>query len=502
MPVGESNSPARSKVVFAVVAAAIFMSNLDLFIVNVALPSIGADFGGSLARLSWILNGYAIAFAALLIAAGRLGDRIGQRRVFLAGVALFTLASALCAAAPNLGVLVAARILQAAGAAALIPTSLALLLAATPANKRAGAVRGWAAIGGVSAALGPVAGGLLVQADWRWVFLVNLPIGIAAIVAGRIVLPHPEARPDEQLPDLFGAALLTAGIGALTGALVEAPAWGWGSVRTIALFAASAVAVGWFIARCFSHERPLIEMELFRLPNYGAATAAVFLFGLGFAAMLLSNVLWCQQVWHYSALKTGLAIAPGPAMVPFFSLGAAPLLRRFGPGLVATAGNLIFAAGLLWRVLFAGTTPDYASDLLPAMLLTGIGVGLALPTLISTSATALPADRFGTGSAIVNTSRQVASALGVAILVTILGTPASPAAARAVFQHGWVFAGAANLAAAVLCLRLRPGQVLAAAARPVPEGVLTGSDPGSASGSGASIEPTPVSISALSSPSS
>ena len=171
------------------------MSNLDLFIVNVALPSIGADFGGSLARLSWILNGYAIAFAALLIAAGRLGDRIGQRRVFLAGVAVFTLASALCAAAPNLGVLVAARVLQAAGAAALIPTSLALLLAATPVHKRAGAVRGWAAIGGVSAALGPVAGGLLVQADWRWVFLVNLPIGIAAIVAGRIVLPHPAARP-------------------------------------------------------------------------------------------------------------------------------------------------------------------------------------------------------------------------------------------------------------------------------------------------------------------
>ena len=218
--------------------------------------------------------------------------------------------------------------------------------------------------------------------------------------------------------------------------------------------------------------------------------------------MLLSNVLWCQQVWHYSALKTGLAIAPGPAMVPFFSIGAAPLLRRFGPGPVAVAGNLIFAAGLLWRVLFAGTTPHYASDLLPGMLLTGIGVGLALPTLISTSATALPPDRFGTGSAIVNTSRQVASALGVAILVTILGSPASPGAARAVFQHGWITAGAANLAAALVCLRLRPGQVLAAAARPAPEGESAGSDPGSASGSGTSIEPTPVSISALSSPSS
>ncbi len=502
MSVGESNSGARSKVVFAVVAAAIFMSNLDLFIVNVALPSIGADFGGSLARLSWILNGYAIAFAALLIAAGRLGDRIGQRRVFLAGVALFTFASALCAAAPNLGVLVAARVLQAAGGAALIPTSLALLLAATPMEKRSGAVRGWAAIGGVSAALGPVFGGLLVQANWRWVFLVNLPVGIAAIIAGRIVLPHPAGRPDEPLPDLLGAALLTAGIGALTGALVEAPSWGWGSVRTVAMFAAALIALGWFFARCFSHERPLIELTLFRIPSYGTATAAVFLFSLGFAAMLLSNVLWCQDVWHYSALRTGLSIAPGPAMVPALAIGAGPLVRRFGPGIVAAAGNVTFAAGLLWRVLAAGTTPHYVSDLLPSMLLTGIGVGLALPTLISTSATALPGDRFGTGSAIVNTSRQVASALGVAILVTLLGTPASPAAARAVFQHGWIFAGAANLAAALVCLRLRKGQVLAAAARPAPDGEFSGSVPGSANGSGESIEPTPVSISALSSPSS
>jgi EmrB/QacA subfamily drug resistance transporter len=494
MSVGKSNPQSRGRLVFAVVAAAIFMSNLDLFIVNVALPSIGADFGGSLARLSWILNGYAIAFAALLIAAGRLGDRIGQRRVFLAGVAVFTGASALCAAAPNLGVLVAARILQAAGAAALIPTSLALLLAATPLEKRAGAVRGWAAIGGLSAALGPVAGGLLVQADWRWVFMVNLPVGVAAIIAGRAVLPHPAAHPDEPLPDLLGAGLLTAGIGALTGALVEAPSWGWSSARTIGLFAAAAIALAWFLLRCFSHARPLVELSLFRLPSYGIATGAVFLFSLGFAAMLLSNVLWCQQVWHYSALRTGLAIAPGPAMVPALAIGAGGLVRRFGPGIVAAAGNVTFAAGLLWRVLLASTTPHYATDLLPSMLLTGIGVGLALPTLISTTATALPSDRFGTGSAIVNTSRQVASALGVAILVTILGSPASPGAAKAVFQHGWITAAAANVAAALVCLRLRRGQVPAAAGLPVAEGEVDGS----AIGSTSSNESSPVNRSALS----
>src|ERR1039457_1726297 len=170
MPVGVSN-PKYARAPFVVVLAAIFMTNLDLFIVNVALPSIGKDFGGSsLAGLSWVLNAYAISFAALLVAAGRLGDRIGQRRVFLAGMALFTVASAACAAAPDLALLVAARAIQAAGAAALIPTSLALLLAATAPERRSGRVRAWAAVGGISAALGPVAGGLLVQADWRWVF--------------------------------------------------------------------------------------------------------------------------------------------------------------------------------------------------------------------------------------------------------------------------------------------------------------------------------------------
>jgi len=436
--------------VFAVVVAAIFMSNLDLFIVNVALPSIGRDFGGSsLAGLSWVLNAYAIVFAALLVPAGRLGDRTGQRRVFLAGIAVFTLASAACAAAPGLAFLVAARAVQAAGAAALIPTSLALLLAVTPVQQRAGRVRAWAAVGGVSAALGPVAGGLLVQVDWRWVFLVNLPVGLAALVAGARVLPHPPARAAEPLPDLLGAVLLTAAVGGLTGGLVEGPSWGWSSAGVLGLLAGSAAALGWFLWRCTHHKRPLVELHLLRIPAFRSASAAVFVFGIGFAAMLLSNVLWCQTVWHYSALRTGLAIAPGPAMVPALAVGAGPLSRRIGPAPVAAAGNLLFAAGLLWRVVTVSVTPNYLLDLLPSMLLTGMGVGLTLPTLISASTTALPAARFGTGSALVNMGRQVASALGVALFVTILGTPATSAAAVTAFRHVWLCTAAVSTAAAV-----------------------------------------------------
>jgi EmrB/QacA subfamily drug resistance transporter len=455
MPVGVSNLR-YARAPFVVVVAAIFMSNLDLFIVNVALPSIGQDFGGSsLAGLSWVLSAYAISFAALLVAAGRLGDRIGQRRVFLAGMALFTVASAACAAAPDLALLVAARVIQAAGAAALIPTSLALLLAATAPEHRSGRVRAWAAVGGISAALGPVAGGLLVQADWRWVFLVNLPVGAAAIAVGRRVLPHPPPRAAEPLPDLAGAALLTAAIGGLTGGLVEGPSWGWTSGGTIALLAGAAVSVGWFLWRCAHHDHPMFELPLLRRPTFGPATLATFVFSIGFAAMLLSNVLWCQTVWHYSALRTGLAIAPGPAMVPGLAIGAGSLSRRFGPGPVAAVGNLVFASGLLWRVFFVTVTPHYLTDLLPSMLLTGIGVGLTLPTLVSAAATALPPERFGTGSAVLNMGRQVASALGVAVLVTVLGTPTTAAGAMSAFRHAWLAVAAASILAAVASVFVR-----------------------------------------------
>ncbi len=369
MAVGISNHgmTGRERTTFTVVVAAVFMSNLDLFIVNVALPSIGRDFSGnSLANLSWILNAYAIVFAALLVVAGRLGDRTGQRGVFLGGLALFTLSSAACAAVPDLGALIVARLFQAAGAAALIPTSLALLMAASPPEKRGNRIRVWAAVGGLSAALGPVVGGLLVQLDWRWVFLVNLPVGIAAFVAGRKVLPHPPARGGEPVPDLLGAVLLTVAIGALTGGLVEGPTWGWRSAGPLGLLAGAAATLAWFLRRCARHDNPLVELQLLRIPTYRSASGATFLFSIAFAIMLLSNTLWCQDVWHYSALRAGLAIAPGPAMVPALAIGAGPFVRRYGAAPVAALGNIVFAAGLVWRVVFVSSTPTTRPTCCPA----------------------------------------------------------------------------------------------------------------------------------------
>ncbi|MDN3357953.1 MFS transporter [Actinomadura sp. DC4] len=449
--VGFSN---RSRVAAAVVVLAVFMTNLDLWIVNVALPAMGSSFshGGhpaSLADLSWVLNAYAITLAALLVVLGRAGDRIGQRPVFIAGVVVFTLASAACAVAPTLWVLVLARVVQAAGAAAQLPTSLALLLATVPAERRTGATRAWAAFGGLAAAAGPVIGGLLVEVDWRWVFVVNLPIGAVAVVAGLAALPAPAAREAGPLPDVWGAVLVTAAVAALTGALVEAPDWGWTSGRTFGLLALALVVGAWFAFRSARHASPLLEIHLLRLPRFGVAGGGTFVFGVAFAIMLLSNVLWCQDVWHWSALRTGLALVPGPALVPIVTVLTARAVGRFGHGPLVASGGALFAAGMLWRVVEVSTTPDYVRDLLPSMILGGIGVGLTLGTLIAAGVQSLPAARTATGSALVNSFRQISATVGVAILVTILGARVDAGSVDG-FRLAWALAAGLSLLTAAL----------------------------------------------------
>ncbi|MFB8242167.1 MFS transporter [Kitasatospora purpeofusca] len=451
---------------FLVLAAAVFVSNLDLFIVNVALPAMQQHFhGSSLATLSWVLNGYAIVFAALLVPAGRLADRIGHRTVFLAGLAVFTTASALCALAPTVGWLDAARVLQAAGAAALMPTSLALLLDATPAAERPGAIRAWASIGGIAAGLGPVLGGLLVEADWRWVFIANVPVGIAAIAVGTRVLPRPRAKENGPLPDLLGALLLTAAIATLTVALVKADEWGWLSPRVLGSLLASALLTAWFLRRSARHHAPVVELPLLRVPVYAAANTAALLFTLAFAGMLLTSVLWCQQAWDYSALRTGLAIAPGPLLVPPVALGSAALVRWLGPGRVAALGTLLFAAGIGWWAATVGLRPGYATELLPGLLLTGLGVGLTLPTLVGSAAAALPPTRFATGSAITTMARQIGAVVGVALTVGLIGTPHGPQAALDGFRRGWTLLIVAALLACAAALWLAAAQRRAAGSR-------------------------------------
>jgi EmrB/QacA subfamily drug resistance transporter len=442
---------ASPTLVLVIVCAGVVLASLDLFIVNVALPDMARDLGAhNLSDLSWVLNGYAIVYAALLIPFGRLAERHSRQHGFLLGVAIFTAASAACGAATSVPMLVGFRLVQAAGAALLTPTSLGLVLATSAPERRHGAVRAWTAVGGVAAALGPVVGGLLVAASWRWVFLVNVPIGVAALVFGWRLLPNVPGQ-NVPRPNLLGALLVTVGVATLSLGLVKGDEWGWGSGATVGTLAVAVIVLALFVAHSMRHQNPLVDRALFRVRAFSGASLVAMLFSIAFGAMLLSVVLWEQDVWHWSALQTGLAIAPGPLMVPLFSfLVAGRLIARFGPGPVICAGSTIFAAGAAWWALAAGLQPDYTRDMLGGMLLTGVGVGLTLPTLMATAASSLPPHAFATGSAVINTLRQVGLAVGVAVLIAVLGSPSSPAATLAAFQSGWVVIAAVALAGGVL----------------------------------------------------
>jgi EmrB/QacA subfamily drug resistance transporter len=452
--------------VLVIVCAGVVLASLDLFIVNVALPDIARDLHQrNLGDLSWVLNGYAIVYAAMLVLFGRLSESRRRENGFLLGVLIFTAASAACGATDSLVMLVIFRIVQAAGAALLTPTSLSLVLATAAPEKRQSSVRAWTAIGGLAAALGPVAGGLLVEASWRLVFFVNVPIGIAALIIGWRRLPRVEGHPIKR-PDALGAVLITAGTALLTLGLVKGNDWGWGSGATIGTLAAAVVLLALFALHCARHSNPLVEGALFKIRAFSGSSAVALAFSVAFGAMLLSVVLWEQDVWGWSALKTGLAIAPGPLMVPIFSFGvAARLIPRLGPGPVIGIGATVFAAGAAWWAIAAGVHPDYARDMLGGMLLTGVGVGLTLPTFMAAGASSLPPQSFATGSAVINMLRQVGLAVGVAILVAVIGTPHSSTAAVAAYRHGWeTIAGFSLLAAIVgLALLRRPRPAVAAA---------------------------------------
>jgi len=445
--------------VLAIVCVGIVLANLDLFIVNVGLPNIGRDFrDASLEDLSWILNGYAIAYAALLVFFGRLAERHRRDRSFLLGIALFTAASAACAAANSVESLVVFRVAQAAGAALMTPTSLGLLLASFPPDRRGHAVRTWAAIGGLAAALGPVAGGILVTFSWRWIFLVNVPIGLAALAIGWWKLPRVPGH-DVPRPSVWAAMLVTGGIGALTFAIVKVNDWGWNSPGIGGSFAASVVCLALFVRHCLRARAPFVDPALFRVRPFTGAALVMAPYSVAFGAMLFSIAMWEQTAWGWSALKTGLAIAPGPLLVPTTSLLlAGRLIGRFGVAPVVSAGIVFFVAGLVFWATAIGLEPNAVAVIL-GMVPTGIGVGLTFPTLMGVSASSLPPSSFATGSGVINMIRQAAIAIGVAIFVAVVASPASPAARLAAFHRGWWIMAvitAAGLIPTYFFIRARP----------------------------------------------
>ena len=448
---------------FAVTVAAAFVVALDLSIVNVAFPSIRRSFPDvSTATLSWVLAAYSVVFGALLLGAGRIADRSGRRRIFLFGLLIFTAGSLLCGAAPSAWLLIGGRVVQAIGAAMLMPASLALLLTATPPAARAQAVAIWGGVSALAVATGPSLGSLLINAGgWRWAFFVNLPVALVAGIAARRVVP--ESTIGGKVPDLVGVALLSASVAALALAITQGGDWGWSSGRVVGSFVAAAVLAPLALFRSTRHPAPAIDLEVFKSRAVVLASAATLVYSIAFFGMLLANVLFLTSVWEYSTLEAGLAITPGPLLVAALSGPSGRLAARLGYGPVLVAGGLTFAAGLLFYVTIVDVESNYFTHWLPGALLIGVGVAFSFPVLSAAAVAGLPQERFGIGGAINQTARQIGAVLGVAVLIAILGTPSSLDQALHRFRVAWLIGAVAAVgSAAISSFHRRPVEVAAA----------------------------------------
>jgi len=410
----------RHPLVLASVCLGYFMAVLDSTVVNVALPDMARSLGTGIAGMQWVVDGYALLFASLLLTAGALGDRLGNRGMFVAGLALFTLASALCGIAPSLGALVAFRALQGVGAAVQVPASLALLRHAyhDPAE-RAQAIGIWAAATGVAVAAGPVVGGILTHAwTWRSVFLVNLPVGVLGIVLTLRHVPPVPPHQDGDL-DLTAQALGIAALGGLTFGLIQGGVWGWASAPVILslLIAALAAVLFYLGERRAAH--PMLPPALFRDATFSAANAVGAILSFGFYGELFLMSLFFQQVQHRSPLAAGLALLPQTAVISLMNFVSGQVTARRGARLPMALGLAIGGAGLLGLALVSARAS--LVSVVGPMLAVGVGASLAMPAMTHAAIDHTPKERAGIGSAVLNASRQVGGVVGIALLGALIG---------------------------------------------------------------------------------
>jgi MFS transporter, DHA2 family, methylenomycin A resistance protein len=405
----------RRRSALVVASAGYFFVLLDVTIVNVALARIGSDLGASRAELQWVVDAYALVLAAFMLGAGDLADRLGSRRLFLAGLTVFGLASAACAAAPGAAALIGARVAQGLGAAAILPTSLAVVnqLYTDPAE-RPRAIGAWAGIGSSALVLGPVLGGLLVgPLGWRAIFALNVPLVVVALFAGMKLLPEgPTAKAERA--DVPGQLLGTLALAALVFALIDGGHSGFGTAPVIAVAVVAACALGSFVAVELRRCRPLLDVRWLRQPEFSGANAGAGLMNLGTLGALFALSLFLQEVRGLSPLQTGLELVPLAAPLALLALFSGRLVARIGPRLPAGLG--LFACGLAYLGLStqeAGIEGPFGWALLA---LGGTGMGVAVPGLVAGATEALGPDRAGIASAVNNTSRQVGGAVGVALI--------------------------------------------------------------------------------------
>lgn len=455
----EAERDRRANLTLAVASLATLATFLDTTVLFVAFPDISATFSGATpSTLSWVLNAYTIVFAALLIPAGKIADRVGHRRAFLVGSALFTTASMACGLAPTVETLILFRVVQAAGGAILIPSSLALVMHAFPNHKVPHAVAIWGAAGGVAGALGPTLGAAIVETlGWRWAFFINLPIGAFTIAAGRRHLAE-SADPQTRIPKMTGVVLIIVAAGVLSYGVVESDAYGWGSAHTLTAITIGVSALVLFVVSQRRTVAPVLDMDLFAIGNFRWGTISSCIFGFAFSAMFFGSILFLTDVWNYSILTAGCAVAPGPAFVALLSPRMGRLAGTIGQRPIIFIGGLLYAAGGLWRVVMLGESANYWIDYLPSMILTGMGVAFCIPQLSSVVAQALPPNRIGVGGAAMQAVRQLGGSFGVAFTIALLAGVVGIDNAIAAFDRVWWTVVIGGVLVTVLAIPLRTGR--------------------------------------------
>ena len=445
---------ARGRWVLAATVLGSSMAMLDLTVVNVALPTIGRELNASLGQLQWVVSGYTLTLAGLILLGGSLGDRHGRRRVFLIGVVWFALASALCGGAPDIYVLIAARVLQGIGGALLTPGSLAIIQATFVADDRPRAVGAWSGLGGVASAIGPIVGGWLVQTGgWRWVFLLNLPLAVAVVAVTMRHVPETWGTEMRGGFDLAGAFLAAFGLAGITFALIEAPEHANPVVVVAAAAAGIAAAIAFVLVerrRTRSPDRiaPMLPLYLFSSRQFSVINVITFLVYGAFGGLLFLLVLQLQVVSGFSPLEAGAALLPITVLMLALSARSGALAQRVGPRWPMTIGITLLAAGLALMTRI-GVHASYLTDVLPAVVVFGLGLCLTVAPLTATVLASADVGNAGVASAVNNAVARAASLVAVAALPAAVGLGASSYHEPAVFSHGFDLA---TIACAVILL--------------------------------------------------
>lgn len=408
---------------FWIASSAVFLVSLDTTMLFAAFEALRQSFtGSSTATLSWVLNAYTVVYAAMLIPAGGLADTHGRKRVFQLGLAVFIAASLACGLAPSVEWLIVARVLQALGAALLTPASMSIVLAAFPVERRALVISLWGAVGGLAAAVGPSLGSWVAdQAGWPWAFYINVPVGLWALWLSRSRIAEAVKPTLRRRVDVVGLLLLMVAVGAVALAIVESgsPAW---HASEIGVVAGGGILAGIaFVVWARFYTAPLLDLSLFVHVTYRYVNAATLAFGTAFSMMFLGFFFFMTGIWHYTLPQAGLAVTPGPLLVMPTAIITGRLAGRLGHRPFLIGGSLLYACSGLWFLLVPGSEPDYLHAWLPGLLMSGVGVGLVLPSLAGAAVSRLPAEHYAVGAAFNQATRQIGSVLGVAITVGLLG---------------------------------------------------------------------------------